>query len=80
MESDVGTYKKMSESLTAASKLVGTAREAAEQMVTILKDVQAKVVEAKKPGADLVEQREELLELFLIVLCVVHVYISFSIG
>lgn len=54
MESDVGTYKKMSESLTAASKLVGTAREAAEQMVTILKDVQAKVAEAKKPGADLV--------------------------
>lgn len=54
MTSDVGAYKKMSESLTAASETIGVARNAAEQMVDVLKQVQAKVVEAKKPGADLV--------------------------
>ena len=48
MNSDVGAYKKMSESLTAASETLGVARNAAEQMVDILKQVQAKVVEAKK--------------------------------
>ena len=54
MSSDVGAYKKMSESLTSASQTIGVARDAAEQMVTILKDVQKKAVQAKEPGADLV--------------------------
>ena len=54
MSSDIGAYKKMSESLNSASQTVGVARVAAEQMVDILKQVQAKVVQAKEPGADLV--------------------------
>lgn len=60
MTSDVGAYKKMSESLTAASETIGTARTAAEQMVGILKQVQAKVVEAKNPGADLVKLQADV--------------------
>jgi flagellin len=60
MKSDVGAYKKMSESLTAASETVGVARNAAEQMVGILEQVQAKVVEAKKPGADLVKLQADV--------------------
>jgi flagellin len=54
MSSDIGAYKKMSESLTSASQTIGVARDAAEQMVEILKQVQAKAVQAKEPGADLV--------------------------
>ncbi len=52
MSSDVGSYKKMSESLTSASALVGVGRAAAEQMVDILKQVQEKVIQSKEPGAD----------------------------
>jgi flagellin len=53
MSSDVGAYKKMSDSLTSASQTIGVARAAAEQMVDILKQVQEKVVQVKEPGADL---------------------------
>ncbi|MBP7240718.1 flagellin [Amaricoccus sp.] len=60
MTSDVGAYKKMSESLTAASETIGVARNAAEQMVDTLKLVQAKVVEAKKPGADLAKLQADV--------------------
>ena len=42
--------------------------------------IETDLADAAGIGFHLVEQREELLELFLIVLCVVHVYISFSIG
>ena len=53
MSSDIGVYKRMSELLTSASQTIGVARDAAEQMVEILKQVQAKVVQVKDPGADL---------------------------
>jgi len=52
MDSDVRSYGKLSESLTSASALLGTARVAAEQIGDILKDIQEKVVQAKNPGAD----------------------------
>jgi flagellin len=60
MTSDVGAYKKMSESLTAASETIGVARNAAEQMVDILKQVQGKVIEGKKPGADLAKLQADV--------------------
>lgn len=46
MNSDVASYKKLGESLTSASALVGTARTAAEQITSILVKIQEKVVEA----------------------------------
>ena len=52
MKSDVGSYKKLSESLTSASAMVGVARSAAEQISDKLKEVQEKVVQALEPGAD----------------------------
>lgn len=60
MTSDVGAYKKMSESLTAASETIGVARNAAEQMVDVLKQVQEKVIEGKKPGADLAKLQADV--------------------
>jgi flagellin len=52
MDSDIRSYGKLSESLTSASALLGTARVAAEQIGDMLKDIQEKVVQAKNPGAD----------------------------
>jgi flagellin len=52
MSSDVSSFKKLSESLTSASALVGVARAASEQIVDILKKIQEKVVQAQEPGAD----------------------------
>ena len=50
MSSDVGSYKKLGESLTSASAMVGVARTAAEQISGILKQIQEKVVQADEPG------------------------------
>jgi len=52
MSSDVSSFKKLGESLTSASALVGVARAAAEQIVENLKMIQEKVVQAQEPGAD----------------------------
>ena len=52
MSSDVGTFKKLGESLTSASALVSVARTAAEEIVDNLKMIQEKVVQAQEPGAD----------------------------
>lgn len=50
MKSDIASYKKLGESLTSASAMVGTARTAAEQITDILTQIQEKVVQAD--GAD----------------------------
>jgi flagellin len=50
MNSDVSSYKKLGESLTSASAMVGVARTASEQVASILKQIQEKVVQAD--GAD----------------------------
>lgn len=50
MSSDVGSFKKLGESLTSAAALVGTARTASEQVAKILTQIQEKVVQAD--GAD----------------------------
>jgi flagellin len=50
MSSDVSSYKKLGESLTSASAMVGVARTASEQVAGILKQIQEKVVQAD--GAD----------------------------
>ena len=52
MTSDVGSYKKLGDSLTSASAMVGVARTAAEQVSGILKQIQEKVVQAENPDAD----------------------------
>jgi flagellin len=52
MRSDIGSFRKLSESLTSASAAVGVARSAAEQISDILKQVQEKIVQALEPGAD----------------------------
>ena len=48
MSSDVGSFKKLGESLTSASAMVGIARTAAEQVAKILKQIQEKVVQARE--------------------------------
>jgi len=50
MNSDVSSYKKLGETLTSASAMVGVARTASEQVASILKQIQEKVVQAD--GAD----------------------------
>jgi flagellin len=52
MNSDVGSLKKLGESLTSASAMVGVARTAAEQIADILRQIQEKVVQAQNPEAD----------------------------
>ena len=48
MNSDVSSYKKLGESLTSASALVGIARTAAEQVGKLVKEIQEKVVQADR--------------------------------
>jgi flagellin len=52
MNSDVASYRKLGESLTSASALVGVARTAAEQVGELVKEIQTKVVQAQNPDAD----------------------------
>ena len=60
MNSDVSSYKKLGESLTSASALVGTARTAAEQIGDIVKQIQTKVVQAQNPDADLGKLKSDI--------------------
>jgi len=52
MNSDVSSYKKLGESLTSASAMVGVARTASEQVAGLLKQIQEKVVQADGADAD----------------------------
>jgi flagellin len=52
MKSDVSSFGKLSDALTSASAMVGVARDAAEQIVDILRQIQEKVVQAQNPDAD----------------------------
>ncbi len=63
MSSDVKSYGKLSEALTSASAMVGTARTAAEQVSDILKTVQEKVVQAQNPDADKTKLQSEVTAL-----------------
>ena len=63
MNSDVRSYKKLSNSLTSASAMVGTARVAAEQVSDILKQIQEKVVQAENPDADVTKIQAEVTAL-----------------
>jgi flagellin len=60
MNSDVASFKKLSESLTSASAMVGVARTASEQVTDILKDIQEKVVQAEDPGADVAKLQDDV--------------------
>jgi len=55
MSSDIASYKKLGDSLTSASALVGTARTAAEQISGYLTQIQEIAVQAISPGADVVK-------------------------
>ena len=55
MSSDVGSFKKLGESLVSASALVGVARTASEQVAELVKQIQEKVVQAQNPDADAVK-------------------------
>jgi flagellin len=63
MNSDVSTYKKLSDSLTSASALVGVARTAAEQVGDLVKQIQTKVVQAQNPDADVTKLDAEVTAL-----------------
>ncbi len=56
MNSDVKSYGKLSEALTSASALVGTARTAAEQVADLLKQIQEKVVQSEDYAAGSAEE------------------------
>jgi flagellin len=51
MKSDVKSFAKLSETVVTAGATVGTARAAAEQVADILKDIQAKFVQAEDYAA-----------------------------
>jgi flagellin len=63
MNSDVGSLKKLGESLTSASAMVGVARTATEQVADLLRQVQEKVVQAQNPEADLVKLHADIVAL-----------------
>ena len=63
MNSDVGSYKKLSEGLTSSSAMVGVARSASEQVTDILKQVQEKVIQAQDPSADITKLGAEITEM-----------------
>ena len=63
MNSDVRSYKKLSNSLTSASAMVGTARVAAEQVSDILKQIQEKVVQGQNPDSDATKLNAEITAL-----------------
>ncbi|HRO11251.1 flagellin [Amaricoccus sp.] len=60
MNSDVSSFKKLGESLTSASAMVGTARTAAEQIGDLVKQIQTKVVQAQNPDADLTKLGDDI--------------------
>jgi flagellin len=63
MKSDVNSYKKLGESLTSASAMVGVARTAAEQISGLLVQIQEKVVQGKNPDADATKLNAEITAL-----------------
>jgi flagellin len=63
MKSDVGSLKKLAESLTSASAMVGVARSAAEQTADILRQIQDKAVQAQNPDADVAKLTAEVTAL-----------------
>lgn len=60
MSSDIGSFEALSDSLTSASALVGTARSAAELISGILKEIQTKIVQAENPDADTAKIQNEV--------------------
>ncbi len=63
MSSDVKSYGKLSDALTSASAMVGVARTAAEQVSSILKQIQEKIVQAENPDADTAKIQDEVTAL-----------------
>jgi flagellin len=63
MKSDVSTFKKLGEALTSASAMVGVARNAAEQVSDIVRQIQDKMVQAGSPDADTVKLGEDITAL-----------------
>ena len=70
MNSDVSSYKKLSESLVSASAMVGVARAASEEVTTILKAVQEKMVQAQDPSADTDKLQDDVDALLLTIISV----------
>jgi flagellin len=60
MSSDVTSYEQLSDALTSASAMVGTARSASEQISGILKQIQTKIVQAENPDADATKIQSEV--------------------
>ena len=55
MNSDVGSFKKLGESLTSASAMVGVARTASEQVADILVRSRKRSFRPQNPDADVVK-------------------------
>lgn len=63
MNSDVQALKTLGNSLTSAGAMVGTARDATEQVAELVKQIQAKVVQAQNPDADVTKLTAEVTAL-----------------
>ena len=63
MKSDISSYKTLSSSLTSAGAMVGTARDAAEQISKKLVEIQKRVVLAQNPDGDKAKLQEEVTAL-----------------
>ncbi len=63
MKSDVSSYKTLSNSLTSASAMVGTARNAAESISESLVKIKDLIVQAENPDADQGKIQEQVTAL-----------------
>ena len=63
MSSDINSLKTLSNSLTSANAMVGTARSAAEGIGDIVKQIQERVVQAQNPDADKAKLHAEIGQL-----------------
>lgn len=60
MTSDVNTYGTLGGALTSASAMVGTARTAAEQISTLMQDIQKLATQAIQPDADVAKLQADV--------------------
>lgn len=60
MKSDLQSLKTLGNSLTSAGAMVGTARDAAEQVADLMRKIQERVVQAQNPDSDVAKLTAEV--------------------
>ncbi len=60
MSSDISTYKTLGKAMSSASAMVGTARTAAEQISSLMTDIQTIATQAIQPDADVTKLQADV--------------------